>query len=454
MQTFYSVMSRRGLIRIITFSTALIVILTVLLAVNISRKNEAQRNLEYSYLRAFDELSMSADNISNNLRKGMYSSTLDMMLSLAYRLWQEASVAKAALAQIPIGEVSLENTNKFLSQVGNYAVSLAEKCMNGENISNEEYQRLGILLDYSEKLRDDLWETEYRLNAGELSYDGILEEFDFDESNSPSVTEGFTSFEEGFENYPTLIYDGPFSDHIMERTPLMLENAPLVDETEARTIAAYAMQEDISKLELLYEEEGKMPSYCFVSRDNIISVTKSGGYISYMLKTRQIAQPVLTADEAVNNAQNYLDKIGFPDMTPSYHETIDNVCTINFAYSTFMDDREVICYTDLIKVMVALDNGEILGIETRGYLTNHTVRNGMQINLSGQDAIDIISDRLTVNSARAALIPTESLNEVLTWEISCKAENGQTVLVYINAKTGKEEQILLLIESESGTLTV
>ena len=39
-------------------------------------------------------------------------------------------------------------------------------------------------------------------------------------------------------------------------------------------------------------------------------------------------------------------------------------------------------------------------------------------------------------------------------EFRCRAENGRNVLVYINAQTAEEEQILILVESKSGTLTV
>ena len=38
--------------------------------------------------------------------------------------------------------------------------------------------------------------------------------------------------------------------------------------------------------------------------------------------------------------------------------------------------------------------------------------------------------------------------------MSSGAENGRNVLVYINAQTAEEEQILILVESKSGTLTV
>lgn len=45
-----------------------------------------------------------------------------------------------------------------------------------------------------------------------------------------------------------------------------------------------------------------------------------------------------------------------PDMKETYYFTSDGICTINFAYT----QSGVTCYTDLIKVGVALDDGSIV----------------------------------------------------------------------------------------------
>ena len=41
-------------------------------------------------------------------------------------------------------------------------------------------------------------------------------------------------------------------------------------------------------------------------------------------------------------------------------------------------------YPDLIKVKVALDNGEVLGMETTGYLNNHTQRDTSKVKISAE----------------------------------------------------------------------
>ena len=52
-----------------------------------------------------------------------------------------------------------------------------------------------------------------------------------------------------------------------------------------------------------------------------------------------------------------------------------------------------------------------------------------------------------------AMIPTKFQTEILCWEFKGKVDNRE-FLVYINAETGKEEDILIILDTPNGTLTV
>lgn len=101
-----------------------------------------------------------------------------------------------------------------------------------------------------------------------------------------------------------------------------------------------------------------------------------------------------------------------------------------------------------------MDNGEILGYDARGFLVNHEKRSYNDDRISVLDAQEKVSPMLEVLSRQLAVIPSDSTEELLCYEFKCQAEDGSHVLVYVNAYTGKEEQILILFESESGTLTM
>lgn len=444
--------SKRNIVRIISFAIAGVGVLSVRNIQLMAENKINSRALEYSYMRAVEELSTAADNVNNTLEKQIYAGTPELQQQLSAKLWRESSTAKAALAQLPVQELQLENTYKFLSQVGNYALSLAEKSSHDEKISEDEYEKLKSLHDFSDRLCDDMWELENSINSGEISLVSVASSMDAPDGDAPNVTEGFSDFEEGFDSYPTLIYDGPFSDHILEKSPKMTANAKEITQQKALERATLATGISSNDFSQVSEESGKMPSWVFSDDKGTIScaVTKNGGYLSYFLKSRLVNNESISIDQGLANAKQFLDDLGINSMKTTYYEDYNGILTVNFAY----DDNDICVYTDLIKVAVALDNGEILGYDARGFIVNHTERNYDTERISPLDAEKKVSPMLKIESRQLALIPSEGTEERLCYEFKCKNEDGGHVLVYVNALTGEEEQILILFESENGTLTM
>ena len=127
----------------------------------------------------------------------------------------------------------------------------------------------------------------------------------------------------------------------------------------------------------------------------------------------------LDSQGAIQKAQEYLENRGITSMKESYYSTSGGVCTINFAYQ----QGSVTCYTDLIKVGVALDNGEVVMFDARGYLMNHQDRALSSAALTKEQAQEKLSPYLTVQSASVALIPSDVGEENLCYEFLCKGKN-------------------------------
>ena len=113
----------------------------------------------------------------------------------------------------------------------------------------------------------------------------------------------------------------------------------------------------------------------------------------------------------------------------------------------------VIMYPDLIKVKIALDNGEVLGIETTGYLNNHTTRDISNIKITEEEAKKDLNKNLEIISSGMAVIPTEWKSEILCYEFKGKVEDKE-FLVYINAENGREEDILIITNTPNGILAM
>lgn len=440
--------SKRTVLKAALLSVAAIITLSVKAGIYCARAEAAEQTLNYSYYRAIEDLSQSTDSINTTLEKELYAGSPLMHSKLSAQLLNQASSAKASLSQLPIEKLGLSNTYKFLSQVGSFSQAMSEKLARGEELTDKEYKNLQSLLEYSSSLSDAMWELEGKAERGDL------ELYSSDEKGLEKIGDGasFKDFEDSFDNYPKLIYDGPFSDNIMEKDPLMLKGKGEVTQEKALEKCILTLGISTADVPNISEEYGKMPSYRFYDDNGYIScaVTKQGGYVSYFLKNKRINYSDITNDEAVTFAEDYLESIGVTDMSVTYYEVYDNVCTINFAYL----DGKVLMYTDLIKVQVSMADGEIVGFDARGYLVNHRERKQPDGVISAKRAGEEVSPVLEIKNTQLCFIPTDGGNEVLCHEFSCVSDSGREVLVYINALTADEEEILLLSTSESGTLTV
>jgi germination protein YpeB len=169
-----------------------------------------------------------------------------------------------------------------------------------------------------------------------------------------------------------------------------------------------------------------------------------------VFSSRIVEESVLSTKDAVKLAAKFLEEKGFKSMKESYYVTDGNILTVNFAYT----QDSVICYPDLIKISVALDTGNICGFESQGYVMNHHEREIPSEEVSEEEARKSVSKQLSVLTHDMTIIPTSGKNEVYCHEFKCENGDGQKYIVYINAATGAEEKILIVMETESGTLTI
>ena len=120
----------------------------------------------------------------------------EMLATFSTKLLKDASTAKDALAQLPIQDIRADKINKFLSQVGNYSHSIAKKANEGQGLTDDEYKNLAALLQFSQKLSDELWNMEKEVQSGQMSMFQLKKSMKSQKINNPkSITEGFESFD-------------------------------------------------------------------------------------------------------------------------------------------------------------------------------------------------------------------------------------------------------------------
>lgn len=428
----------RRKIRIYTYVTALVLCLGISTIKYYSMSNTYEYELRAKQQNAVIELAECVDSINVELNKGLYANTSPMVSELSTALSRDCAGAKNALAQISVSGNFLEYTYKYLSQVSDFIASLNQKMHNGTPLSSEDRETIADLLNYSQVLLDNVNTLIAEYETGS----------DF-KIQTQGLSTALSDIEQSFEDYPTLIYDGPFSDHVNQEDAAMLASLTEISEEEALKLAAKYSGLEADSLIPGEPENGIFSCYTFSTESTGVSITKKGGLLCSLLSTNRVGEESISEEEAIKIGLDYLNSIGYAGMTETYFFTDDGICTINYA----LEINGVICYTDLIKVSVALDNGRVLSVDARGYILNHEPRTIASPLISSAEAQKSISPNLTVTSVRQALIPSGADSEYHCYEFLCTGKDDDHVLVYIDVETGVERDILLLLYSDGGTLT-
>ncbi len=439
----------------------IVVLFAIIIALSIwiyKKQVDYRQASENQYNMAFYELVNYVEDVETYLAKSLISSTPEHGAETLTNVWKEANLAQVYLSRLPIETVELEKTAKFLNQVSDYSYSLSRKNIENENLSQEDLDNLKELHDYSVELKNTLDQLSTDIGSGRISWGELTEKgtIAFAQEVSNISKSSFSNIEQNFHEYSGLIYDGAFSEHITnkEKVGLTGEN---IDEEKAKEIAKKFIGKDkLQEIQLSGKSENtNMPTFDFNVKVNgekdanmVISISEKGGHVVFMNYNRNIEAESVTQERADEIGKEFLNSHGFESMKETYYLKQDGIVTINYAY----EQEGVTVYPDLIKLKVALDTGEIMGIETTGYLNSHKERNISNVKITKEQAKKNLNSKLNILSENLAIVPTEWKTEVLCWEFKGKVDDTD-FLVYINAETGEEQDILVITNTPNGTLT-
>ncbi len=438
-----------------------ILILIILLATTIYKlyaANELAKNKEnQTYSMSLYELIDYVQNIENYLAKSTISTSSKSGAETLTHIWREADLAVSRISQLPLNIEQLNKTSKFLNQLSEYSYSLSRKSINQEELSQEDIDNLELLHQYSLELKEGLTDIADKIESGQIAWNDVKKDEGTDYTRQvANVSEAnFTDIDNNFNEYAGLIYDGAFSEHIQlaEKKGLTGEE---ITEDQAEEKIKEIYKDRIENIERKGElTQGDIEVYQFEVKEKnseettYISISKKGGKVVLLNKDREVTDENITREEANEKGKEYLKNIGYENMKETYFQTQENIITVNYVY----EQGNILIYPDLIKVKIALDNGEILGIESTGYLNSHTERTDTKASITMNKAKEKLNPKLNIESEGLAIIPTEWKTEILCYEFKGKVDETE-FLVYINAQNGEEENILVIIETPGGMLTM
>lgn len=424
---------------------------------------------ENQYNKSFSELSMHVGELETLLAKVRVSNTTPKLFKSFTDIWRQAYLSQEDMGQLPLASVELAKTKEFLAKVGAFSFNMVNKLNQNDNqkavetniatqvLSEKDWTTLNGLHRQARYLSEQLIALQERmLESTEkwVNVDRISATFMTTDVSSRldtnKITKGFMMMEDGFKRLPEPELEGNLLNIKPAPKGITGEN---ISVEQAREIVQKFVDKGSTRYRVNYEgqinkgnyplyhfrlteesEEGRKTKTADVAR---LGVTVKGGHVEWMLKEREIPKSSISLDEAKTRAQNYLENRGYMGMTPVATEKFRNIALVSLCPTI----HETIIYPEMIKIQVALDNGEILGMDATSYLIFHDPKRVVSSPRLTEDEIRKGRNKnLKMEQIKKAIILNDQFQEILCYECIGTLDHDRFRL-FVNASSGMEERI-------------
>lgn len=389
-------------------------------------------HLTHIYRGALLSAMQQMESMQILMQKALVSAA-DEEKNYLHQIAEEAGQVQRSLALLPLSHPDTMRAMKLTNQLEDYSTQLMEK----EGLSESDAGQLAALTETCKSYAQLLYDRQDALLSA-------MPETVFYPAEAAGTVDGDI-------HYPTLIYDGPFSDARRQK-PIPFAGEKEITWEEAARIARQFLGAADGDVRPGADILGPVPCHgVTLIRPGITldaAVSKAGGKVMWISCSRGDFASLLSPETCEENARRFLQAQGFENMEVTAFQVYQGVIVFSFAPR----QGQVLLYPDLVKIQLRMDTGEVIGLEATAYWQNHSPRGLMQPALSAQEAAAHINSRLERQAHQLCLIPLDD-QEILCWEFDC-AYQDMEFLVYINAQNGRQEELLQKVETNIGPETV
>ena len=431
---------------------AALIIVGIWAVINSSNVNSYKTAMEISADKEYSALTACALELSNTLEKCSVSADPAYTAESLAEISSLAARAQGLITGLPLSHIMSSSTVEYLSQTQEYAKYLSYRLFEqGGDLSEEEKKALESMSASALVLYNELASFAEDVAADDFKWYSKNKAFFFDDVNGHFV-DGFSAMEESFAEYPQINYDGKYSDHLNEFTAKGLGegeyNSDMLLEQIKASLGDKAADYEIKHIS---DNASDIASSAYSVSDGTdiftLNYSSTGGNLLSAISNITVDESVLTTDEAIKAASEFINKLGLKDMVFSSASNADNITTVKFVYMK----EGVKCLMDNVSVQVSMADGRILGYEASDYYNYHDeARTIEQPQITAEQAAEKVSKDLTVSDTALTLLQTDGKNELLCYEITASKED-MLFKIYIDAETGAERRIVRVINNENGT---
>lgn len=415
-----------------------------------NQKNQLALDAENKYMSAFHKLKWTSENIEERSARLMATNDRQLQESLMADLRVYSAQAVEHMSVLPFITMETPRITHFLNTLRTRADEYHYKLSNGETLTEKEWAQFLELRQQAVFFEEELSEVLGLVGNGMIPWRDTVR------ATSPAQNaQKSTPITQSVLHLEQHLLAPPGEEQALDPNagPMArprVDPGPRVDEATARAAVARWVPSPLEgELELTgvsdpEDKLGEFSLYYFKGKKastNLVlnfGVSVHGGHVIYALDGRPVTQPVLKEEQLIPQAVEWLRKWGYPEVR--FLSAAENDGTMIMDFAPIQDGVAV--HVDVIKVMAAMDNGELVGFDARSYWTNRHQRELQAPKLSAAEAVQRLSPRLRVEGDPYLGIVADRLgHERLVWTAKGRIDK-QVYQIFVDAMNGQEINVL------------
>ncbi len=412
-------------------------------------KNQFARDAENKYMSAFHKLKWTSENIEERMAKLMATNDVQMQESILSDLRVFSAQSVEHMSVLPFTTMNTPRLTNFLNTLRQTADEKHYKLSQGLALDEQDWAQFTELRQQAVYLEDELSSLLGLIGNNMIRWQPTVRATNPAQSGNAAtpITKSVLNMEQGIPVPPG--EEGALAPGGGPLPPPKMDLGPRVDvATAVRNIQKFVdvplKGEPVKTGE--YDpgnQAGGLGLYYFDGQKQNgtplnFGVSMHGGHIIYMIDGRPVRERRIQQNQLIDRARGLLRKWGYESAEYVSAVENDNTLVIDFAPR----QNGISLQTELIKVSLAMDDGELVGFDARNYWINHHPRRFEQPNLSAAQAQQQASPRLKITGEpQLALVADPRGQERLAWEVQGQIDQ-QRYRVYIDATDGREINVI------------
>lgn len=410
-------------------------------------KNSILIKAENQYQRAFHDLSYHVDKLHTELGNtlAVHSASTGSHRKSLVNVWRITSEAQNEINQLPLTLLPFNKTEEFLSRISKFSYQTAVRDLTKQPLTENEMKNLKELHKSSAKISQDLQGVQNKVISKRLRWMDVETALASEkEPLDNTIIDGFKTVDKRVGEYPELDWGPSISSMYNKRSVKKLGGEPVTIQDIQRKAADFIGMKDPSAVQVL--ENGRGTEWASYTA-NVpggqngeawsLDFTKNGGHLISYNHNRTVGQKSVDAKTARARADEFLGSKGYSGLTPVSYDEYGNEG--NFIYVS--KDGDVLIYPEKVTLRVALDNGQVTGLQASDYVYERENKTAIKPpKLTLQQARKYLNPEYKETYHRLAQIENDRAEKVLTYEFG-GAINGSNYRIYINADNGNEELV-------------